>query len=727
MSTFSDDGVVDVGEKNAKIIVGVTILVVFVAMLTEKVSPEVAFLYALIIVMMTGIVTLKQALSGFSNESLITIGTLYLVIAAVEKSYIIDAVARKAFGMNSSPYIGSLRMFVTTFSLSSVFNNTPLVAVMIPVVRDWGRAREIPLSRLLMPLSYSVLAGGLLTMIGTSTNLTVQGLVKDDRGFEFPFLAPGFVCLPCGILVILYLVFAGPYLLPSKSGLIRELRDHASELVVELEVMGDSNFTGRDVGEMCSAVGLSASNILKIRRLQGVAMASATPIELKSESSNQAQESGLAIVSRDVELGANEAVELRGVELFPSHPSKAADGNASHVSISDEKYLSRTLPSWGPEQKPRARTLSSVDGGEPLYRDILNPTLFEVVHAGDIIFLSNPKDVLSKLMKTFGSEKKGLRILKSSVTDIPGFGTDLAEVVISNENPFVGRDLFSCMSEFSEKYSVAVISARKRLTAAEETVSAVSDVAESCESIHAAPSKESRSLVLGAGDVVLCLAKDATLPALQRNKDFFVVTAVGSIPKPITLYGVIPLVVFLVMIIVVALEKINMCPAAIVTAGIFFAGGWIKAKEIPDLVDLRLLMLMGCSLSFAKSMESSGLAAEIASWITAVETTSTGYLFMVYLITLMITELVSNNAAAALMYPFAVAVADQLKVSYIPFVYVVMISATAAFMSPIGYQTHVMVWGPGGYNFFDFVKFGVVPNIIYCVGTCLLVTIIYPF
>jgi hypothetical protein len=377
MSTFADDGVVEIGGKNSMIIVGVTILAVFAAMISEKVAPEVAFLYALVIVVMTGILPLKDALSGFANESLITIGSLFLVIAAVEKSYIIEIMARKAFGMDSSPTMGSFRMLVSTFALSSVFNNTPLVAVMIPVVRDWGRVRDVPLSRLLMPLSYSVLAGGLLTMIGTSTSLTVQGLVKEDRGFEFTFLAPGFVALPCGLVVLLYMVVAAPYLLPNKSGLIRELRDHASELVLEVEVMHDSEYTGRELGVMCNTLGISATSVVKIRRLQGVtAEAASADVDIRTTAT----------------AGVGQGIELRDVALTAAHGYEAVLGSEAvevNYAISDEHYVNRTLPAWGSENKVRSRSAGgSVDVADPTAafpscRDILNPAVFETVHAGD--------------------------------------------------------------------------------------------------------------------------------------------------------------------------------------------------------------------------------------------------------------------------------------------------------------------------------------------------------
>ena len=142
---------------------------------------------------------------------------------------------------------------------------------------------------------------------------------------------------------------------------------------------------------------------------------------------------------------------------------------------------------------------------------------------------------------------------------------------------------------------------------------------------------------------------------------------------------------------------------------------------------MRLLFLIATSISFAKSIKTSGLDIEIAGILNSSHASPLGALFLVYTICLILTEILSNNAAAALMYPIAVAYADELKVDYKPFAMVVLFSASAAFACPTGYQTHMMVWQPGGYSFFDFVKFGLPIDIIYMIGACLLTPAVWPF
>jgi di/tricarboxylate transporter len=233
--------------------------------------------------------------------------------------------------------------------------------------------------------------------------------------------------------------------------------------------------------------------------------------------------------------------------------------------------------------------------------------------------------------------------------------------------------------------------------------------------------------VIQAGDAILGVIKKDAVAKFSLNKDFLVMTNVGEVPTPLTLWSSLPLLFFLVMLCVVASDKITMCAASLAMATVFFAGGWVKGSDIVKVVDFRLLMLMGCSISFAKSISTSGLAADIANLLSSSNSSPTGALFLIYIITLILTEIVSNNAACALMYPIAVAYADNLEVDFKPFAMIVMFSASAAFACPIGYQTHLMVWKPGGYTFTDFVKLGLPIDILYMIGACLLTPVAFPF
>lgn len=695
---------------------------------------------------------------------MITIGTLFLVVGAVERSHVVDWLARKTFGSDGSLAVGKLRMYITCFALSIFFNNTPLVAILMPVVKDWARMRGIAASQLLMPLSYSVLAGSFISMIGTSTNLTVQGLMEDDRGYSFPFFAPAPFGITCFAALLVYMLLTGPILLPNnKSGLIREARDKAASLIAEVYVSEHSFAVGRSLGDMMNSLGVAPSNAIKIRRkVQRPVVANVEENnEDDAENEKDPRKDGLRKSRSSLILDTSYLKKQAEFWLVKPAVPERLDGQARNSSISSEVNHN--------EEKPR-EAQADVEAALDSYHDIIVPSHLEPICAGDIVFISSAQDAIEKMMKSILGESRGLYILRSNVMALPGFGSEVVELVISDTNPFVGRKLEDLAGEFAEKYRAGIITVRAKdwnmnarddedkdsdsdeqvvskslsLVPSEEPLELELTQATSANSSNNATGRDesssSRPLVAGVpahvsisdhilsyGDVVLVVTSKSEAHKLAHNRDFFVASTVGDLPQPLTFYRLIPLYIFIVMLCLVAAEYIEMCPAALTVTAVYFMGGWITPDDIPKMVDIRLLMLMGCSLSFAKAMTKSGLAVRVASGINDADPSNFGALLLVYAITLVITELISNNAAAALMYPIAVALADELGVSFKPFAMAVLISSTAGFMSPIGYQTHVMVWGPGGYRFRDFVIWGVVPDLIYWFIGCALIPAIYPF
>ena len=752
---YGDEEPIFLTENEQQGLVATLTVLLFVLMALDFTGPEVLFLIALMICCLAQILTITETLSGFSNESMITIATLFLVIGAVEKSHVVDWLARKTFGTSGIAWVGRLRMYIACFFLSIFFNNTPLVAILLPVVKDWGRMRGIAASQLLIPLSYSVLAGSFGSMIGTSTNLTVQGLMEVDRGYAFPFFAPLPIGLVCFAALLVYMTIAGPYLLPNdKSGLLRKARDELKEYIAEVYVSSHSNAVGKSLEFMMNSIGVAPSYAVKIRR-------------------------------RGNAEKASNSDEPSGDSLRPSR---------SMSSFIDVDYLAESAKFW--YEKPNipdrlgdyaqaaqgeedAATADPEKNSDKEYYDIIAPSFHETVQAGDIVFIASAQDAVEKMMKSILGESRGLYILKGNVMALPGFGSELVELVVSDANPFVGQKVSDISADFGDKYKAALITVRPKdfghllsashtnkrdvesdseSKAQSETVVVAEEVGIELVDVSAKPADEQEKIalekeekakaaeeelsrnakalhaqvvvsdhILRYGDTLLAVTNKKNIEELSHNRDFFIVSSVGKLPKPLDWYTMIPVIVFVAMLICVASEIIDMCPAALTVTAFFFMGGWIKPQEIPKLVDVRLLMLMGTSLSFARAMTKSGLALRIASTINDSDPSDFGALMLVYVITLVITELISNNAAAALMYPISVALADELGVSFKPFAMAVLVASTAGFMSPIGYQTHVMVWGPGGYSFRDFVIFGIVPDIIYWVVGCAITVQLFPF
>ena len=214
------------------------IVATLVLLFLELGSPEQIMLGTLVVLWNLGIVSTTDALGGFSNTGLISIGSLFIVMQAVDKSRVVDYAARRLLGgAQISDRVVLMRICFLVFALSGFCNNTPLVVLFMPIVRDWARTHQRAPSTFLIPLSYSSIMGGMLTTIGTSTNLLVNGLLEKDGYKPFGFFEPGIVGLPMGILSFILIILLGPLVLPdNKGGLFREVREHGDNLVTALDI-----------------------------------------------------------------------------------------------------------------------------------------------------------------------------------------------------------------------------------------------------------------------------------------------------------------------------------------------------------------------------------------------------------------------------------------------------------------------------------------------------------
>ena len=348
------------------------------------------------------------------------------------------------------------------------------------------------------------------------------------------------------------------------------------------------------------------------------------------------------------------------------------------------------------------------------YEDIYG-NLDEKVEEGDVIFIASASSSIERVVTTMPWERHSFRLYGNvEIVDIPTYGDTVVEVVLSDLSPFVNMSMDSAASAIGSRYKSLIISARDKnhTTGAYDALHGLTD---------------SHHVYLTAGSSLLFLTTEENYRAILDNSEFASASALSKLKTLPTYWHFVPLVMFLTIVSLVAGEQIEMCPAALAMAAFLFVGGWLREDDITEFIDLRLLMLLGTSFSFAKAMTSTGLADSLAAKLSKGITNADTSLWTIYAATLIMTEVISNNAAAVLMYPIAVGLAKNLGVSYKPFAMIVMQAASMAFMCPIGYPTHIMVWRPGKYRFFDFVKFGFIPNIIWLVLSCLIVPAVWKF
>jgi len=574
---------------------------IFGLLILSQVTPDVILIGAVALLLMMGILTPGEALSGMSNEGMITVGVLFVVGAAVRETGGVDFIAQRLFGRPKTPVRAVARMMFPTMGLSAFMNNTPLVAMLIPAVSDWSRTNRFPVSKLMIPLSYAAILGGTCTLIGTSTNLVVQGMLIESKHPGLGMFDISWIGIPSALLGGLFIIVASRWLLPDRRPAISTF-DDSREYTVEMQVAVDSPLIGKTI----ESAGL--------RHLPGVY---------------------LAEIDRD--------------------------GNI--------------LPAVSPQETLRAND-----------RLLFVGIVESVVDLQRIRGLIPATDQIAEL-------------------SAPRPQRCLIEAVVSNSCPLVGKTIRD--GRFRNTYNAVVVA-----------------VARNGERLH----MKIGDIVLRAGDTLLVEAHPSFADQQRNSRDFFLVSRLENSNPPRHDRALIALVLMLAMVVGVSFEWISMLKASMLTAGFMIFARCITTDAARRSVDWEVLLAIAASFAVGTALEKTGAAREIAeSTITLAGSNPWVSLAVVYAITLITTELITNNAAAALMFPFAMDTARVLNVNYMPFVIVVMMAASAGFATPIGYQTNLMVYGPGGYRFSDYLKIGVPLDILIGVITVGLAPWIWPF
>lgn len=648
------------------------IILVLLVLAFEKGPPDLVMLAALVSMWVLRIITTANFLKGFSSSGLATVGALFVVVKAVDASGALEKTFRMILGQKSSVRWARFRICILMYSLSGFFNNTPLVALMIPIVRDWARSRGFAPSVFLLAIDFSVIQGGLLTMIGTSTNLQVNDFLEQKKLPTFMFLEPGYVGLPVGAIALIVMLVMSEFrcLIPNnKGGLFRELREHGDDLVTTMELTAGSGFDGKKVLDVLLACKVPTKCLLKLRR----------PI----------------------------------APVGPQPDEIGARAEAITVDLEDEK------------QKSSGRMPSGLETeGCPVLLDVAGVVEVcpvpegEVAQTGDIILLSMSRDEVVDLAGR--KALSGVRISSIHATEVVGPGSEFVEVVLGVSSPAVGRPIAEGPEFFHSTYRSGLLAIRQR-GGVQATARQTSDP-QRTESFVGWPL--SAGGTFAAGDTVMLVAPvGADLP----RADFLMITRVGLVPPPTRLYHYIPLVLFLVGLCVAASEKVDMLMVSMVLLLVFIAGGWVKASKYTELIDWRLLVLIGASTGMSEAMSASGLSQELASLIKGVSIPRWCLPGMLFAVEVFITEIVTNNAAVAIGLPLAVDLAKELNLkSHKPLTMAVMLGASTGYAVPMGYATHLMVMGPGGYSFGDFLKNGLIMDFVWVVGVWLLLPLIYP-
>lgn len=561
----------------------VTLTITMAVLLLDRYPPVYVLAGAVAGLLFVGVIDTPGALSGLSATAPATIAALYVLAGAVTATGLFGDLVDRLLDRRRP----LLALTAVTASISSVVPNTPLVAMLAPRVVRWSQRHGATASRFLLPLSFASILGGVITLIGTSTNLVVAELFE-QAGYEplgvFDVTAVG---LPVAIVGVVVLSVVGDRLLPERTASSDDVSRRGREFQIAARVEPTGPLVGRTIAES------------GLRSLDGVF---------------------LALIER----------------------ADGVDDDPAALAVSPHTVL-------------RANDVCCFVGDVGRVVDL---------HALD-----------------------GLTSLEDRhVSGASGPGTRLFEAVVAPASELIGATLRS--AAFRGRYGGAVMA------------------------IHRADGELAGQLgriALRAGDVLLVLADDAFGDRWRNHADFSLVAAAEESPPERRGSSLLVGGAIVGMIVASAVGVLTLFEAALAAAIVVVAGRALSANEALRSINVTIVLTIAVSISLGHAVASSGLAAEIASLVEHSESLGLGVVGVVAVMmiaTIVLTELVTNTAAAALMVPIGLRVATEVGADPKMFAIAVMIGASCSFLSPIGYQTNLMVYGLGGYRFTDFTRVG---------------------
>ncbi|MFI3268396.1 MAG: SLC13 family permease [Rikenellaceae bacterium] len=610
------------------ILVIISIIAMIVVLARDKMRPGMVLFCTVVVLMVGGVITPTEALSGFSNKGMITVALLFLVSEGVRQTGALNMIIGYIMPSKRSRTSRAMLRMLPPISLISAFlNNTAIVIIFAPMVRKWAHNVKLLPSKFLIPLSYATILGGTCTLIGTSTNLVIHGMML-DYGYEgFSMFELGKVGIFITIVGLAYLIIFGNRLLPGGRGRNKEKMSKA--YYYDISITENSRFTGEKLVN-CKITKLPGLVVTKLRRNGQI----------------------LDIVNSEIILENNDTLTLKGNNTSVEELIHANGISLDCLKSLDKSFIKRINNQVEAVIAPRfqgiGKTLKDFDF---------------VRHYGGVVVAVNRlgESITTDLDKHVFKEGDNLVIL-TDATFIQLWGESSAFYLVTELNEFIPPS-----GKKGRWTAVALI----------------------------------LFMTLGAtlGDNI-----DKTLISLTGHELTYYFPALEGVKLDMF---------FFASIVMVIMATMNIFPQ----------------KKYTKFVSWDILITIASAFAISKAMINSGIAALVAEFVIKISADYGPYavLAVLYLITNVCTELVTNNAAAALSFPIAIAVSQQLGINPYPLFVAISIAASASFSTPIGYQTNLIVQAIGNYKFRDYIRIGVPLNIIVFLITIFLIPLFWSF
>ena len=580
------------------------IAVFFVAVLSGRLAVDIALAVAMIALLVSGVLSPIEALQGFANPAIFIIACFYIVSAAIKESGALHWWVMKWLGGSSSVSRAMPRIMLPVAFISSIISNTPVVAIFIPMLQDWARRHNLSISKLLIPLSFASILGGVCTLIGTSTNILVVGLLEGTTEANvLTLFSPAVIGVPLVGLGVIYFMLIGHRLLPSRL-------DEGSEPPIT------------DIREYAVSMRVDAGGVM----------------------------SGKTI----------------------------ADAGLRHLQYS---FLA--------EIQSEGRTISAV-GPE------------EVLKGNDVLVFVGQPEAVSELRQLPGLQTAEKELLK---LEVPNNSRALVEAIVAPVSNMVGKTVKA--SSFRTRFDCVILSVSRNGQRINQKVG---------------------SITLRAGDTLLIEAARGFVRRYRYSRDFLLLSRLDDLSIPDTDKAPVTLGLLGLFLMAVVSGLMPLMSAAMLLVVALGACGCISLDFAQRSVDARVLLAIGASLSIGLALQKTGLAEIAAHGLMSVGGVNPYLnLLLLYIATVLATELITNNAAAVLMFPIAQVISNELSASLLPFALAIMFGASASFLSPVGYQTNLMVQGPGAYHFGDYFKVGIGLSLLVGITVVFAVPVVWPF